>query len=392
MKLALVIQRFGPGVIGGAEYQCLQVAKRLQTLGHDVHILTTCARDYITWENAFSPGLDNFQGLPVRRFAVKKQRNPRRFADLSKRVFYHDHTREQEEQWVTACGPYAPGLVRYIKTHEPDYDRFIFYCFRYYTSYHGALAVPHKAVIVPTAEADRVITLAIYRDFFNQVAGIVYNTPEEKELVQTCCQCHKLPSICPAMGLDVPGSLDPERFRSATGIKGPYILYVGRLDRNKGIPLLLHGFFTYKLALTSDLQLVLAGKQVEEVPDHKAIRYVGFLEEEMKYHAMAGCRFFVNASRLESLSIVILEAWATGRPVLVNGRCDVLKGQVRRARGGLFFSNARDFVYAGRLLEKSPGLRERMGASGRQYVRETYDWQKVMTGYERLLRGETQID
>ena len=56
VKLACVVQRYGAGVAGGSERHCRELALRLAA-HHDVTILTTCAADYVTWENEFPAGV-----------------------------------------------------------------------------------------------------------------------------------------------------------------------------------------------------------------------------------------------------------------------------------------------------------------------------------------------
>ena len=60
--------------------------------------------------------------------------------------------------------------------------------------------------------------------------------------------------------------------------------------------------------------------------------------------AIAASDVLIMPSPYESLSIVVLEAFALGKPVLVNGHCDVLRGQVLRSGGGLYYENAAEFI------------------------------------------------
>lgn len=71
LRVALVVQRYGLEVNGGAELLCRMIAERLASR-HSVEVLTTCAVDYVTWKNEYAPGLAEVNGIPVRRFRVDR--------------------------------------------------------------------------------------------------------------------------------------------------------------------------------------------------------------------------------------------------------------------------------------------------------------------------------
>ena len=74
MKLGFIIQRYGTEVLGGSEHLCRLVAERLAAQ-HEVDVLTTCARDYVTWKNEYPEGPDRIRGVTVRRFASARTRD-----------------------------------------------------------------------------------------------------------------------------------------------------------------------------------------------------------------------------------------------------------------------------------------------------------------------------
>src|SRR4051794_37418056 len=126
------------------------------------------------------------------------------------------------------------------------------------------------------------------------------------------------------------------------------------------------------------------------IPDHPHVRHLGFVSDADKFDAIAGATALVMPSYFESLSMVALEAWALGRPVLANGRCDVLAGQSRRSNAGLYYENATEFAAAaGRLHGDEPPARA-MGRNGQAYYARHYAWPvveaKYLAMFEQLMR------
>jgi hypothetical protein len=75
VKLAVVVQRYGADINGGAELHARYVAEMLARR-HRVEVLTTCAHDYVTWKAHYPEGSETINGVPVRRFPVAHERNP----------------------------------------------------------------------------------------------------------------------------------------------------------------------------------------------------------------------------------------------------------------------------------------------------------------------------
>jgi len=384
MRLAFVIQRYGLEVNGGAELHCRWLAERLAER-HEVEVFATRALDYLEWRNHYPAGTAVVNGLKVHRFPVRRPRNARVFASLSNVVFYDSHTREEEEAWVRENGPFSPKLVKAVTAARDRFDFFFFYCYRYYQTWAGLPAVSDRAILVPTAEEDPAIHLGIFKPFFRSPRGIVYLTPEEQALVEEAGDNRAVPSVVIGSGLDLPDPCASLDFRKKHGLVRPLILYVGRIDKNKGCITLFAYFKKFLEETGFDVDLVLAGKAVVEVPDHPRIRHLGFITEEEKVAALRECELLVMPSPYESLSVITLEAWKLGRPVLANARCRVLAGQCLRSNGGLFYHGYAEFAESLKLLLGRPSVRETLGAQGRRYVEQEYSWETVLGKVEGLL-------
>jgi glycosyltransferase involved in cell wall biosynthesis len=384
VKLAIVAQRYGADIAGGAELHARYVAEHLARHAH-VEVLTTCARDYITWRNELPGGVETINGITVRRFPVRRERDPHVFGRRSQRVFEQTHSLADELAWLDAEGPTSPSLTRYIEQHRRSYDFFFLFSYRYYHAYYGSRAAGSRAILVPTAERDPAIGVSLFKPMFRRVRAMMYNSPEERAMIQAVAGCEETPGVVVGIGSEIPDSVDAARFRQRHGITGPFALYVGRIDQNKGCDELFRFFQQYLRAVSNALTLVLIGKSVLPIPDHPRIRHLGFLDDRDKFDALAAADLLFMPSYYESLSMVALEAWALGKPVLANGRCDVLKGQCLRSNAGLFYDSYPEFALALRTLEANARLRAALGANGQAFFRRDYAWPVIEQKYLTML-------
>ena len=384
-KIALVNQRYGLEVNGGSEYYTRLIAERLAE-NYEVEILTTCALNYTTWENHYPEGVEKVNGIPVRRFRVEKERNQDRFAKLTAQaVSQPGRTRAQENIWIDEQGPYAPGLIDYIGEHQEDYDVFFFVTYLYYSTVRGILRAPEKAVLIPTAHDEPYIHFEIYQDVFRLPKAIVFLTDEEKELVHGMFHNEDIPYEVMGVGVDIPEQIDAERFKKKYGLD-EYIIYVGRVEESKGCDWLFKYFIEYKKEYPeSPLKLVLMGKAVMKIPTHPDIISLGFVSDEDKYDGIAGSRSLMLPSPFESLSISVLEAMTLGVPVIVNGRCEVLKGHCIKSNAGFFYYDYVEFREFLNYLLNHPNDYEAMSANGKRYVHENYRWNVIMEKFGRLI-------
>lgn len=382
MKLACVVQRYGAGVAGGSERHCRDLALRLAER-HDVTVLTTCAADYVTWENEFPAGASVDGPVAVRRFPVRQPRRLKRFADLSDEVFDGPAPDDRQEAWFRENGPDCPALLEHLHAEGHTYDLVLFWAFRYAPSFFGVPIVRDRAVLLPTAEEDRAVDLSVLEAFFRLPAAYLFLTPEEQMLVSTRAGQALEPAAVIGMGLE-PAAVRASAPSLPAGVTTPYLLYLGRVDRNKGCDTLLEYFVEYASA-HDGLSLVLAGPAKMTIPSHPRIRALGRVTDDERDALLQGAMALAVPSPFESLSIVLLEAWNRAVPAIVNGHCAVLKGQVRRANGGLYYRSSAEFAEAVERLRGAGAERRALGAQGLAYVEREYRWPTVMARVEALL-------
>src|SRR4051794_16941166 len=101
MKLACVVHRFGADIAGGSEGHCRAIAEHLAA-HHDVTVVTTCAKDHVSWKNEYPPGISTVGAIRVHRFPVARTRSLHYFADVSQSVFGGKAPAEEQEEWFRA--------------------------------------------------------------------------------------------------------------------------------------------------------------------------------------------------------------------------------------------------------------------------------------------------
>jgi len=384
VKLGIVVQRYGADINGGAELHARYVAERLAR-HHEVEVLTTCARDYVTWANELPAGVEDVRGVPVRRFPVAHERSARTFGLRSEQVFREPHSLQDELAWLDSEGPSSPALLRHLQRQGGEFDYFIFFSYRYYHSYHGIRRIPERALLVPTAERDPAVGLALFPPILRGARAIMFNSLEEQRMLQHVAGTDDTPSVVVGVGSDVPDRPMADRFRQRFGIDAAFVIYVGRIDENKGCSELFDYFLRYARVVPTRLDLVLVGKSLLPIPDHPRVHHLGFLGDEDKFDALAAAEALIMPSYFESLSMVALEAWALGKPVLANGRCDVLKGQSIRSNAGLYYESFPEFAEALHAIVSSFSLRRALGSNGQAYFRQHYAWPVIERKYLDML-------
>lgn len=385
-RIAIVVQRYGEEVNGGAELAARWLAERLQH-SFDISVLTTCAVDYTTWQNVYSPGECRINGVRVHRFPVDQSRDWRQAQQHTQKILLARHSIFDEIEWMKEQGPYSSHLFKYLTDVYPHFDFFVFFTYLYATTFFGLPLVSDKAILVPTTHDDPYLSLSAFRSLFHLPQALIYLTEPERALVHQATQNQKRPFIVGGVGVESPQAASAQRFRQHYKIEGDFLLYVGRIHESKNVPELLSFFERFQKSYSRPLKLVLIGKAHLDLYEHPDIIHLGFLPEQDKYDAIKAATLLIMPSLYESLSIIILEAWLMKVPVLVNGRCEVLKYQCRQSNGGLYYSSYIEFESTLNLLLNSSDLRNRLGKQGHKFVSENYSWETVIAKYQALFNS-----
>lgn len=386
-QVAFVVQRYGEEVNGGAETHCRIVAERMSAYW-DIEVLTSRACDYVKrFENQYPEGCAQVNGIPVRRFTIDRLRSGHfTFHPLDRKVLERASSRDEEKQWLQEIGPDCNGLYEYLL--RADLDFVVFFSYLYATTTQALPLVRHKALLVPEAHDEPPIHTRPFDTFFELPRALLCNTPEEESFLLRRSAGAISASVVAGVGVDPPMTMvDTELFRVRHNIGRNYILCVGRIQKEKGSSALFEYYLALPSALRKRYPLVLVGKAAMKIPVSHNIRHVGFVSDAEKQSALAGATLVVAPSPFESLSLVLLEAWALGIPVLVNSRSEVLLEQVRRANGGLWYGDAEEFREAVTLLTDPSqyGLQRALGENGKAFVTERCNWSVVLARYREVL-------
>lgn len=423
MKIGFIVQRYGTEILGGSEYHCRLIAERLAPR-HSVEVLTTCAADYITWKNEYQEGADRVRGVTVRRFANAKTRDIHAFNRYSEWIFNNAHTREDEMQWLKEQGPWCPALLEYLERNHQQYDVLVFFTYLYAPTVLGLRVAPQKSILVPTAHDEPAIRLEIYKDLFAAPAGIAYNTDVERRFLTSHFSIRAIEEETVGCGVDLPQTQphrrDPDEepapapaaagdddgedeapaddsspsyrphlahrgstFRRRHRLHGPFLLYGGRIDPGKGCEELIEYFSSY-VKEGGEASLVLMGVKLMPLPEEPFIRFAGRLSDQERLQALEAATIVVVPSPYESLSLLALESFAVGTPILANARSEVLVEHCRLSNAGLYYADRDEFIEAMTLLVADHRLRAAMGRNGRRYVRRNYRWDVILGKYEKM--------
>lgn len=401
-KIALIVQRYGNMINGGAEVHARNIATRL-TSDYNVTILTSRALDYHHWKPELPEGESWENGIKIIRFnhpekglnameAIlyvmlkfcftpmallfkKKYKRGRRTPGALEIKFDKLKLKKQ--------GPYMPQLLPYLHQNDAGYEAFIFFTYLYYPTAMGISKVAKKSILIPTIHDEPAVYRGIYQEVMSCPAAIFFNTEAELKFSQRIFNMNESSQKIVASGIDIPKIVPEKSVLQKYGIQSPYLLYVGRVEEGKGCKELVqwHQDFTQKHP--SHLGLVMVGKNHLHV--HGEAIFTGFISEEEKHQIISQAAAIVVPSKYESLSLALLEGFAHGVPGLVNGNAEVLLDHIQQSGAGWSYTNREEFDKVLKELSQHPESAATMGIKGKTYVQARYDWNNIMSQYKETI-------
>lgn len=391
-RVLFVVQRYGEGVVGGAESYVQTLATGLAAQGLEVHVITSCATSYADWADVFEPGTVVQSGVVVHRVPVRAPRDNDRFIPLHLRAVQAFETPLwpwAQDRWSQMMGPDLDGVEPLLAREAEWADVTVLVGYHYAPTLRltSVAAAFGPTVVVPTAHPEGAFHVGWVDQMFAHADHVLCLAHEEADLVRR--NHPTVPGIsvvgCPVAPIEPPTTDVVERATARFGVRaGGYGVVVGRVDPAKGSDDAIHFTRLYRRCVDPDFELVVIGPGGDGAAGD-GVRPTGFVDEADKVALVAGAGVVVQPSYMESFSLALMEGWLLRRPALVQRRSRVLAGHVARSGGGLDYGGYLDFEAALTTLRRRPDLAERMGAAGDAYVRREFAWHEVAAEVVQVL-------
>lgn len=403
-RIAIVVQRAGLDLVGGAEEYALTLARVLSGVSN-VDMLTTTARDPFTWKNEYAEGEEPLSdSLSIKRFKVDFERGDYWWKlnsilqkntplasflslDQSARKELSDHLRSLPlglcEEWIKHQGPYSSSLLTYMEENSHKYEMVFFVTYLYATTYYGIEKIPDKEKIriIPTYHDEPAAYLPVFAKYGDYVN--LFLTGNEKRIAEQ--NIYEKTLIDGAViGYGLKDRFEEIASASEDRPVEKYILYAGRLEKGKGVLDLFHLFDRY-YSENKKIKLFTIGKGELQNFSHAGVVYKGFVSEDEKLRLMKNAVAFVHPSSLESLGIVLLESFMMGTPGIINGKSNVLKEHIDNSNAGFYYMDYDEFSISLDRLVNDHALYVKMSERARRYFLRMYSMDSYRRGLLRII-------
>ncbi|OWK42305.1 glycosyltransferase family 4 protein [Fimbriiglobus ruber] len=406
MHVALFVHRYPPAV-GGCEAYVARLAAHLASCGDGVTVWTSTAVDLeAMWRRGFeeTSAAETTSGVTIRRFA------PLRFP--ARRYALKALSLIPVPRWqalTLPCNPVCPEMWRAAGQYDGRLDAVHAFAFPYsFVAAAGLrlarrrgvpfLLTPFLHLGDPTDPADRTrrqYTSAPLRWLLRQADRVFVQTPSEfRAVVELGVPEGRV--VLQGLGVDPAECTGGNRMtaRAAWGVAPDEVVFghLANLSEEKGAVDLLRAAAVAQAA-GHRFRVVLAGPDMpnfcrfwDALPDKSGITRLGRLTDAEKRDFFAGIDAFALPSRTDSFGLVLLEAWANGKPNVcyrAGGPADL----IHDGEDG-FLARCGDVAELARHLGRlaaDPTLRQKLGETGRARVGRDFRWDDKL----ELVRRET---
>lgn len=386
-KIAFVIPWYGKNISGGAENECKGIVEHLHKSGVEVEIITTCVKDFNSdWnKNYYNEGIEIINDIPVRRFKVR-QRDAEAFDEVNYKLMNNVPISVEEEDIFMREMINSMDMEKYIYENQNNYKAFVFIPYMFGTTYKGIKMCLSNSVLISCLHNESYAYMGKIKEMFERVKKIIFLAKPEFELANKLYNLNDVKLGILGAGLETEFEFDAERFNNKYKINKPFILYAGRKDAGKKVDVLIE-YFEKLCSETDDIDIVLIGGGNIDIPSNikDRVHDLGFVDLQDKYDAYSAAMCLCQPSINESFSIVIMESWITGVPVLVNEKCDVTTNFAKESNGGLYFKNYNEFKECVLLYYNNKELTSAMGKLGQNFVKENFSWNTIVEKYKNFL-------
>jgi glycosyltransferase involved in cell wall biosynthesis len=388
LRVAVVSFRYGTDFVGGAETSLRKIATALHEAGHQVEVFTTCTTSEGDWANHVAEGTTTVLGIPVHRFRLDPHDRTQHVESVRSILHANGPVQEEVERDYLAHSIHSTRLLGALRQQIDQFDAVLVGPYLFGLTYDVAQAFPEKMVLVPCFHDEPFAHLRLWHAAYRHVGGILYHSPEEQDLAEVELGLNHPGAVCVGTFLDTELLGDAERGRALVGTGHPYLVYCGRYSVQKNVPRLLDYARHYQELHPERYTFVFLGEGEVAISREPWARDLGFVDEDSKRDLLAGAATLIQLSCYESLSLVALESWAQGTPLIADPGCKVLVGHLGRSGGGRAAGDFESFTAALDDLWERPHHWQKLGQQGRAYVQEAFGSRDAFTQrLEEALHG-----
>ena len=378
-RVAIVSMRYGDDFAGGAEWSLRRIAAALHRAGNLVEVFTTCTRSENNWSNELPAGT-TAGDIPVHRFRLGAHERRRHLDSVQAIHECAGNVPADVEKAYLEHSLHSPELIEVLRNRQNEFDAVIVGPYLFRLTWEVARAVADKTLLLPCFHDEPLAHLAAWPETYERVAGILYHSKEEQELAQTDLGLNHPHAV--VIGTWLESATTHNSQLTTHHSPDRYVVYCGRYSRQKEVPRLLDYARRYSEQHSGRFTFAFMGQGEVPIPREKWARDLGFVSDQEKNRVLAGADALAQLSRFESLSLVALEAWAVGTPVIASRACPVLAGHIERSGGGQAVADYPTFAAVLNDLWEHPNAWHARGRQGQEYLCAHYS---SLEGFQKRL-------